>query len=208
MAFRLRISNYKSKSPSCHAKYRQYYTVVKPVCLYKAETLAKMKTADREKRKKFLEKILQPRKLPLDGYKCQLISTQEIYDKFDVISVSMRNRRLMFCGCIKRLGMKSLSNQILNLADKWKTQLLWLQEEHEDMKRYANITLANVQDRTSLKNKIECPKGLSSGGLRFSAEERLRKNKRLKNETAKRKYLEEDPKCCRVSVSHRRISQK
>lgn len=50
---------------SIQAKYRYYNTLVKWECLYAAEILARMKTAEIEKKKrKFLRKILGPKKLP------------------------------------------------------------------------------------------------------------------------------------------------
>ena len=105
---------------------------------------------NREKRKKILRKILEPKKVPGEEFTFHLRSNKELYGKFEGVSVSMRKRRLMFYGHIRRLGTEKLANRILTLQERWKSQPPWLQEVHQDLER-TNITM----NRTSYRKKIE-----------------------------------------------------
>lgn len=112
-AFRLTQNTYNKKSLSKYTKIRHYNTVIKPECLYGAETLLLNREKDNEdlqkrERKIFME-ILGTKQT--DDHTYRLRSNKEIVEYTNIHS-DMRKRRFKFYGHIKRMNTTRLTKQI------------------------------------------------------------------------------------------------
>lgn len=192
-AFRLCQNTYKSKSLSYQAKFKHYSTVVKPECLYAAETIATKGLSDLEKKeRRFLRKILGPKK-STDKFTFRMRPNKELYQRFENITTTIKKRRLTFYGHIKRMGSERLTNRILTFQENRKTQVPWVKEVHRDLEK-CGITADDIRNRKIFRQIVAEVKDLADEKTKknrvFSAEERERASQRMKEYWRKRKEKE------------------
>lgn len=157
-AFRLTQNIYNKKSISKHAKLRHYNTVIKPECLYAAETLVLNRKTDLDKiqkrERKIVRKILGP--ITIDRQTYRLRSNKEVEQYTDLHS-DIKKRRLKFFGHIKRMDPSRLTRQIVEFYEnrsKAKVETIkWIAAVKEDLKS-AGITQTDIQDRKTFRQKI------------------------------------------------------
>ena len=157
-AFRLTQDIYNKKSLSKYTKLRHYNTVIKPECLYGAETLVLNRNIDIEQmqkgERKIVRKILGP--ISTDKQTFKLRSNKEV-EEYTNIHSDMRKRRLKFYGHIKRMKPTRLTKQIVEFYEnrsKAKVETIkWIAAVKEDL-REANITQADILDRKIFRQKI------------------------------------------------------
>lgn len=157
-AFRLTQNIYNKKSLSKFSKLRHYSTVIKPECLYAAETLILNRKGDIEeiqkKERKIIRKILGPK--ITDGETYRLRSNKEIEEYTDIHG-DMRKRRLKFYGHIKRMAPTRLTRRIVeyyeNRSKAKIDPIKWIAAIKEDLKD-ASITQSDVTDKNTFRQKI------------------------------------------------------
>ena len=157
-ALRLTKDIYNKRCISKYAKIRHYNTVIKPECLYAAETLIMNRKKDMEdiqkKERKIMRKILGPKCSDVGAYK--LRSNNEIRSITDIHS-DMKKRRLKFYGHIKRMEQTRLTRQIIEFYEnrsKAKTETMkWIAAIREDLKE-AGISQKDILDRKVYRNQI------------------------------------------------------
>lgn len=152
-AFWMTGNLYNKKCISINSKARHYNTVIKPECLYAAETLTMNRKGDIENIKKLerkiIRKILGPKSTE-EGYR--LRGRQET-EKLSNIFDDMKKRRLKFYGHIKRMDNARLTKQILQYTESLK-HMSWIAEIRKDMKE-ANITEEDIIERNKFRKKVE-----------------------------------------------------
>lgn len=157
-AFRLTQNIYNKKSFSRHAKLRHYNSVIKPECLYGAETLVLNRKMEVDKiqkgERKIVRKILGP--IHTEQHDYRLRSNKEIEEYTDIHS-DMRKRRLKFFGHIKRMDPTRLTKQIVEFYEnrsKAKVETIkWIAAVKEDLK-LAGITQTDILDRKTFRRKV------------------------------------------------------
>lgn len=157
-AFRLTQNIYNKKSISKYTKLRHYNTVVKPECLYGAETLVLNRKCDIEHiqkcERKIVRKILGPISTDVQTYR--LRSNREIEEHSNIHS-DMRKRRLKFYGHIKRMEPTRLTKQIVEFYEnrsKAKTETIkWIAAIREDLKD-AGIVQTDILNRKTFRQKV------------------------------------------------------
>lgn len=156
-AYRLTQNIYNKKCISKHTKLRHYNTVIKPECLYGAETLILNRKADMEsivkKECKIVRKILGPQ---IIDEQYRLRSKNEIKSYTNIHS-DIRKRRLKFYGHIKRMDSNRLTKQIIEFYEnRSKAQvdtIKWIEEVKNDL-ILAGITQEDFLDRDIFRKKI------------------------------------------------------
>lgn len=158
IALRLTQNIYNKKSLSRNTKLRHYNTVIKPECLYGAETLILNRKKDIEdidkKERKIVRKILGPKLINNTTYR--LRGNEEI-KQYTTIHSDMRKRRLKFYGHIKRMHPSRLTRQIVEFYEnrsKAKTETMkWIAAIKHDLTS-ASITQEDIQDRKTFRQKV------------------------------------------------------
>lgn len=157
-AFRLTQNIYNKKSLSKYTKLKHYNTVIKPECLYGAETLVLNRKTDIERiqrsERKIIRKILGPTNTDKQNYRHR--SNKEI-EEYTNMHSDMRKRRLKFYGHIKRMESTRLTKQIIEFYEtrsKAKTETIkWIAAIKEDLK-LASITQTDILNREIFRQKI------------------------------------------------------
>ncbi|KAI5692447.1 hypothetical protein M8J77_000906 [Diaphorina citri] len=192
-AFQLTRNFYNKKSISTNAKIRHYQTVIKPESLYASECLS-MHTKNQleeleKKERKIVRRILGAR---FDNGIWKLRSNQEVYQKVEKISTTMRKRRATFYAHIKRMDDNRLTKKIFNYFDKRpKTQVTWFAEVKKDLEEIG-ISEEDVINRNVFRQKMEKfsvfqDKPKKKSGATWTEERKLQHAERMKKYWKERK---------------------
>ena len=195
-AFRLTQNIYNKKSISKYAKLRHFNTVIKPECLYAAETLVLNRKTDldqiQKRERKIVRKILGPLKNEQHTFK--LRSNKEVEEYTDIHS-DIKKRRLKFYGHIKRMNPSRLTKQIVEFYEsrsKAKVETIkWIAAIKDDVKA-AGITQTDISDRKIYRQKIfDWKVGqreiIKRSGTAWSDERKTAHSERMKQVWAQRK---------------------
>ncbi|KAI5720012.1 hypothetical protein M8J77_000651 [Diaphorina citri] len=186
VAFQLTKNFYNKKSISINAKIRHYQTVIKPECLYASECLSlhtKNQFEEIEKKeRKIIRRILGPR---FDNGVWKLRSNEEVYQKSERLTTTMKKRRVTFYAHIKRMDDSRLTKRIFNYFDKRpKTQVPWFKEVKKDLEEIG-IVEEDIFNRNVLRNKVDSFAGFQQQpkkktGARWTDERKQQHAERMK----------------------------
>lgn len=155
MAYQLTKTTYNKKVLSYGAKLRHLDTVIKPECLYAAETLDMTGKAGlediRKRERKMLRKILGPK---VKDEVRRLRPNKELYHKTEGVVELMKKRRIQFYGHLMRMDRNRLTKRIFEFFRKRKTEPKWFREVRTDLTKMG-LKEEDILDRDRFRRLVK-----------------------------------------------------